>query len=291
MCEYNCVAFFQILQLWQFAVTSEYKKMLSFQELVSWIYTSSTMGYGRYLALAIIGLMTLRAIKRVLRKSMRGEVVLITGASSGIGEALAKEFHSRGAKVILTSRRLKELERVKTDILQDQSGFPPEIVVMDLGDSESIDAKLEEAHKIHGTIDIVVHNAGILSRGEVAETDLKVFKDIMQVNYFGVVGLTLALLPRMILKKKGHIVTVSSVQGRFALPRRAAYAASKHAVCAFMDSLRAEVASSGVVVTCVHPGYVKTNIAETSLTASGDAYGDRDPNIDTGYDPTTVSFQ
>ncbi|KAF6202687.1 hypothetical protein GE061_003088 [Apolygus lucorum] len=243
--------------------------------------------------LAVVALMT-RVIFGYIafrRVSLNGKVVLITGASSGIGESVAAEFYRRGARVILASRRESELNRVKEVLmnLEQPNVYPPAVLVLDVSNLDLIPSKVEEAYRIHGRIDIVVNNAGVLSRAEVIESNISVYQDVMQVNYFGVVALTMAVLPRMISNKKGHIVAISSVQGRMAIPRRSAYSASKHAVVAFMDSLRAEVADSGIHVTCIHPGYVKTNIAHVSLTAQGNAYGQEDPNIEQGYDPLDVA--
>uniref|UniRef100_A0A0A9X3K5 Dehydrogenase/reductase SDR family protein 7-like n=2 Tax=Lygus hesperus TaxID=30085 RepID=A0A0A9X3K5_LYGHE len=236
--------------------------------------------------LAVVALMTrvISGIVKLRRISLNGKVVLITGASSGIGESVAAEFYRRGAKVILSSRRQSELNRVMESLINSEQSdaYPPAILIMDVSDLDSIPAKVEEAYRIHGRIDIVVNSAGVLSRAEVIESSLSVYQEVMQVNYFGVVALTMAVLPRMIQNKRGHIVAISSVQGRMAIPRRSAYAASKHAVVAFMDSLRAEVADAGIYVTSIHPGYVKTNIAHVSLTAQGDAYGQEDPNIEQG---------
>lgn len=217
-----------------------------------------------------------------------GKVVVITGASSGLGEALAHEFYKHGAQVVLCARRRQELERVRTDLLHTHckdTTHPPIIIPLDLNDSSNLQNHVDKILSITGRIDILVNNGGISSRGKVKDTSLDVDKKIMAVNYFGAVALTKAVLSDMLKKKQGHIVFVSSIQGLIALPNRSAYSASKHALQAFADSLRAEVTSDNISVSVISPGYIKTQLSLNALTGSGKVHGEMDHTTESGYSP------
>ncbi|XP_038064236.1 dehydrogenase/reductase SDR family protein 7-like [Patiria miniata] len=219
------------------------------------------------------------------RALFKDKVVLITGASSGLGEACAHAFYREGSKVILCARRVKELERVRNDLSSLKLPIPthsPCILTLDLEDLQTIPKKAEEALALHGRVDILVNNGGMGYRGTVVGTEMSVHQKLMNVNYFGSVALTKELLPSMIAERSGHIVAVSSVQGKIAIPYRSAYAASKHAMNAFFDSLRAEVAQHNVCVTVVSPSYIKTNISYNAVTADGMRHGELDHAIATG---------
>jgi short-subunit dehydrogenase len=194
-------------------------------------------------------------------KSLKDQVVWITGASSGIGEALAREMSARGAKLILSSRRIAELERVK-----NSCAHPDQIYVLplDLTDSTCLEAKVATAIVLFGHIDIMVHNGGMSQRALVVETDISVHREVMELNYFSYIILTKALLPHFIEKRSGYFVVTSSVMGKIGTPMRAAYAASKHALHGYFDSLRAEVHKYGIKVTILTPGYIHTPIAVIS---------------------------
>ena len=145
----------------------------------------------------------------------------------------------------------------------------PQIVTIDLENTETIKSKAEEAISKFGHIDILINNAGLSVRAECLETDISVYQRLMSVNYLGVVELTRATCPHMITRGCGHVVVVSSVQGLLPIPYRGAYTASKHAVQAWCDSLRSELCDTGVQVTVVSPGYVNTNLSRNALTSSG----------------------
>jgi len=195
------------------------------------------------------------------------KVVWITGASSGIGEALAYELSRAGSKLVLSARRPEELERVQKACAQ-----PEQVAVLplDLSDTDSLPGKAVEAEKAFGPIDILVNNGGISQRSLAAETDLAVDRRVFEVNFFGTIALTKALLPGMIARKQGHIVVVSSLVGVFATPWRSAYAASKHALHGFFDAVRAENHDHNIQVSIVCPGFVKTNVSYNALTAHGE---------------------
>lgn len=200
----------------------------------------------------------------------RQKVVWITGASSGIGEALALELARRGARLVISARRAERL-----DELRRRCPDPSKVAVVPLDVSDTARAKehVESALVPFGRIDVMVHNAGITQRSKVVETALEVDRRIMEVNYFGVIALTKALLPSMIAQRSGHFVVVSSVVGYVGTPKRSAYAASKHALHGFFESMRAEVREHGVHVTMVVPGYVATDITLSALRGDGTQHG------------------
>ncbi|XP_066141539.1 dehydrogenase/reductase SDR family protein 7-like [Euwallacea fornicatus] len=223
---------------------------------------------------------------------LAGKVVVITGASSGLGEALAHEFYKYGAQVVLCSRRRQELERVRTDLLHSQckdKTHAPIIIPLDLAEFKDFGNHVDKILSITGKIDILINNGGRSHRGRVIDTSIEVDEKIMAVNYFGTISLTKAILRDMLKKKQGHIVFISSVQGLVALPDRSAYSASKHALNAFSDSLRAEVAAENIFVTVVIPGYIKTQLSMNALTGSGKAHGQLDATTESGYSPEEVA--
>uniref|UniRef100_A0A1B0A8W7 Ketoreductase domain-containing protein n=1 Tax=Glossina pallidipes TaxID=7398 RepID=A0A1B0A8W7_GLOPL len=213
------------------------------------------------------------------RKHLPGKVVLITGASSGLGEAMAHVFYKAGCKLLLAARRLEELERVKNDLLALEIvgvAYPPSVLQLDLAELNAMPRFAEKAISIHGGVDILINNGGISVRANIINTALDVDLKIMTVNYFGSVALTKAILPSMVKRQIGHVCFISSVQGKFALPHRSAYSASKHALQAFADSLRAEMANKNITVTCISPGYIKTQLSVNALTSTGQIHGKMD---------------
>ncbi|CRL00369.1 CLUMA_CG013637, isoform A [Clunio marinus] len=231
-------------------------------------------------------------ITKRLKNCLPGKVVLITGASSGLGEALAHTFYVAGCKVVLAARRQEELERVRKDLLQLHSTHttpPPIVLPLDLTDLNSLPEKVKQVLDIFGQIDILVNNGGISVRSEAINTKTDVDIKIMLVNYFGTVALTKAVLPSMIKRNEGRIICIGSVQGKFAIPQRSAYAASKHALQAFCDSLRAEMSKNNVKVTLISPGYINTSLSLNALTGSGTAYGEMDAATAGGADRFQMS--
>lgn len=216
------------------------------------------------------------------------KVIWITGASSGIGEALAYAFSAAGARLLLSSRRTEELERVKTGCARpDQARVLP----MDLLDIASFPARTAEAIGAFGQVDMLVHNGGITQRSLVIETELEVHRRVMELNYFSYVALTKAILPHFTQRKSGHFVVMSSVMGKIGTPMRSAYAASKHALHGFFDCLRAEVAASNIQVTILTPGYIQTNISKHALTKDGTELGTISDNIAHGFPADKAAAQ
>lgn len=208
------------------------------------------------------------------------QVIWITGASSGIGEALAHAFDAEGARLILSARREDHLFRVR-----DQCSRSPEsvaILPMDMMDLDTMPATVSRALALCGHIDILVHNAGIGQRDRAVETDIAVDRWIMETNFLGPVALTKAVLPSMLARKQGHLVVISSVVGKIGVPGRTSYSASKHALQGFFDALRAEVWRQNIAVTLICPGYVHTDFSRHAMQGDGTPSGIMDPRIANG---------
>lgn len=195
------------------------------------------------------------------------KTVWITGASSGIGEALAYAFNKKDANVILSARRVKELERVKANCVNSEESV--KIIPLDLEDPETFPGKVDEALKQFGAVDMLINNGGISQRAYAIDSTMETIRKVMEVNFFGSVGLTKALLPSLIEQQSGHIVVISSVMGKLGTKYRSAYAASKHALHGWFDCLRQEVYEHNIDITIVCPGFVKTNVTKNALTADG----------------------
>ena len=209
-------------------------------------------------------------------------VVWITGASSGIGKALALAFDGPGTRLVLSSRRRAALEDVRSRCADPAA---VEVVPLDLADAASLPAVAADVLRRCGRVDLMVHNAGVAHRDLVKETPIEIDRRVMDVNYFGPVALTKALLPHMLARGSGRFVVVSSLSGVYGAPRVSAYAASKHALHGFFESLRAEIHDSGVGVTMVVPGFIRTPIAERALTGDGTPYGQRLGVHERGMEP------
>ena len=216
------------------------------------------------------------------------KVIWITGASSGIGEALAYAFSAEGAKLLLSSRRVEELERVRKACAHPEQ---VRVLPLDLVDIAALAGKTEEAIGLFGSIDIMVHNGGISQRGLVSETSLEVDRQVMELDYFSYVALTKLLLPHFIERKAGHFVVVSSVMGKLGTPMRSAYAAAKHALHGFFDCLRAEVAPLNIKVTVLTPGYIRTNISFHAVTKDGTKMGRLSADIEKGLPAEKAAAQ
>jgi short-subunit dehydrogenase len=221
---------------------------------------------------------------------LRAKVIWITGASSGIGEALTYELANRGNILILSSRRKEELERVK-------GNCPPQthpnirILPLDLGQPSTLQLSAEVAIQFFGYVDVLINNGGISQRSLAKDTSLDVDRKIMEVDYFGTIALTKYLLPHFIQRQSGHFVVVTSVTGKVATPYRTGYAAAKHALHGFFDALRAELwnESKKIYVTLVCPGWIRTNISMNALTGDGSANQKMDATTARGLDPNVLA--
>jgi dehydrogenase/reductase SDR family protein 7B len=216
------------------------------------------------------------------------KVVWITGASSGIGEALAYAFSFREAKLILSSRRYDELERVKHTCRYPEN---VKILPLDLSDSVTLESKTREAIASFGHIDIMMHNGGISQRSLIIETNMEVHRRVMELDYFSYVAITKALLPHFTERKSGHFVVTSSIMGKIGTPKRSAYAAAKHALHGFFDCLRSEVSADNIKVTILTPGYIRTNISLHAITKDGGKLGTKSENIENGLEPGKAANQ
>lgn len=216
-----------------------------------------------------------------------GKTVWLTGASSGIGKALAQELSKAGAKLIITSRKKDELEKVKSAL-----AFPDNCLVLP-GDLSDVDAVSELAEKVvsDNKIDILFLNAGISQRSLAKNTDIDVDRKIMEINYFSSVALTKAVLPQMLERKSGQFAVISSVTGHIGAPFRSGYAASKHALHGFFESLWAENANDGIELSMISPGYIHTNISMNALTADGSPQNSMDENTGKGMEPAVVAVK
>lgn len=213
---------------------------------------------------------------------VQGKVILITGASSGIGEALTYQLADKGAKLILSARREAELQRVKSNC-SNQGDI--KILPLDLADSKGIATKAKEAESFYGYIDILINCGGVSQRDRVINTSIEVDREIMEVNYFGSIALSKALLPKMVERKSGHQVIITSAVGIVSTPFRSSYAASKHALHGFYDALRAEHFQDNLKVSIILPGYIRTQISFNALMGDGSKQNKMDTAQDKGLSP------
>lgn len=198
-------------------------------------------------------------------------VIWITGASSGIGAALAHQFSGRGDLLVLSARRIDRLEALATELGGDVLVLP-----LDLTDFDSHADAVQTVLDRFGRIDILVHNAGISQRSLVLDTELSVVRRLVDVDLIGSISLTQAVLPAMVEAGGGRFVVVSSLVGLFGTPKRSAYSAAKHGLHGYFESLRAELFARGIRVTMVCPGFVRTEITYHALTGDGSEQGTLD---------------
>lgn len=211
--------------------------------------------------------------------AFNSKIIWITGASSGIGEALVKSFAEAGANLIISSRRKHELERVK-----QESAHPEkiEILPLDLEESGKAEDWVKEAWQKFGGIDILINNGGIGQFGSVIDTKSAVERKIFEINYFGTIALTKAVLPMMINQGKGRIIAIASIAAKFGQPNLAAYSASKAALLLYFESLKEELHGTPLVVQVVSPGFINTQVTMNSLNAEGHALRKNSPAQENG---------
>ncbi len=204
-------------------------------------------------------------------KSFKDKVVIVTGASSGIGEAIAREFSIYGSKVVLAARSEDKLSIITKDIsIYNSNVF---YVVTDVAREEDCKNLIEKTLDKFGAIDILVNNAGISMRASFLDVDLKVLHRLMDVNFWGTVYCTKFALPYLI-EKKGSLVGVSSVAGFHGLPGRTGYSASKFAIHGFLETIRIENLKKGLHVMIIAPGFTTTDIRRHALLANGEEQGE-----------------
>jgi short-subunit dehydrogenase len=207
-------------------------------------------------------------------KLFAGKVAWITGASSGIGESLVHEFVLRGARVIASSNDIGGLERVKTECSPNSEMVY--CVPFDLADTTGIDKIVEEQVSTFGRIDYLLNIGGVSQRARIDETPLWLDRKIFEINYFGTIALTKAVLPVMIRQNSGHILATSSISGRFGFPLRSAYSASKQALHGFFETLYLENKKFNINASVIIPGRVRTSISLHALDSSGREHGKLD---------------
>lgn len=215
-----------------------------------------------------------------------GKTAWVTGASSGIGEALVTAFVAAGGSAVLSGRNLGELERVASE-----TGAPERchILPFDTADFDVLPDMAAAAIGFRGGIDVLVNNAGISQRSLAFDTDFSVYERIVEVDLLAPIALTQALLRHLLDRGAGQIIMISSVAGKAGIPMRTAYCAAKHGLIGYADALRSEVAGQGVKVLVVAPGSVRTNVSRNALNADGSARGASDAAIDNGIDPDRVA--
>ncbi|HWE99264.1 MAG TPA: SDR family NAD(P)-dependent oxidoreductase [Caulobacteraceae bacterium] len=210
--------------------------------------------------------------------NFEGRTAWVTGASSGIGEALAIGLGERGARVILSGRRVEALETLASAMAGESLVLPFETT-----DLDALPAVVDRAIGWREGVDLLINNAGVSQRSLALDTEFDVYRTIMEIDYFAPVRLTQLVLPHMVERGSGHLAVVSSVAGKVGVPLRTGYCSAKHAVVGYFDALRAEIETAyGVGVSVITPGSVATQVAHNALSGSGARHGQADPNIDNG---------
>ncbi len=219
-----------------------------------------------------------------------GSVAWITGASSGIGAALALEAARRGARLVLSARRRERLEDIERQC-REAGAAPGDVLVLplDVEDHAAMPAAVEQVLARFGRIDLLVNNAGISQRSFCLDTGLEVYRKLLEVDVLGQIALTKAVLPVMVNQGAGRLAVTASVAGKVGSPLRTGYSAAKHAVMGFFDALRTEVAHLGVRVTTIVPGSIHTAVAHNALTGDGSAFARADEFIESGMDPAACA--
>ncbi|CAF0769679.1 unnamed protein product [Didymodactylos carnosus] len=226
-------------------------------------------------------------LKKCLKQKLviRSKTVLITGSSSGLGEALARRFFSEQCQLILVARRLDRLEKLRNELMASEPSYPkPHLIQLDLCELSTLNDKLKNI----GSVDILINNAGQSQRGSVIETKFDIDTQIINLNYLSLVALTKIVLSSMTERRTGCIVNISSLQGLIAVPERSTYSASKHAVQAFSDSLRMELAELGlndIHICVISPSYIKTELAQQASSAANKTSN----NMSSAYEPSYVA--
>jgi dehydrogenase/reductase SDR family protein 7B len=216
--------------------------------------------------------------------SENGQTWWITGASSGIGAALARELGARGARVILSGRDEGRLDEVAASVAGEALTLP-----FDVRDHDAMlaatERAIEQAVEWSGGIDGFVANAGVSQRSRATETDFRVYRDIIEIDLISQIDATQALLPHLTGRGSGRLVFISSVAGKAGIPMRTAYSAAKFGLAGYANALRAELSREGISVHVVYPGSIATNVSRNALTGDGRRRGRSDAVIDGGIAP------
>jgi short-subunit dehydrogenase len=219
---------------------------------------------------------------------LRGKIVWITGASSGIGRALALEAAGQGARLILSGRRREALEEA-ADACAAMGSSASVVLAFDLEDAAARADACAKAPALVGPVDILILNAGISQRSTFLDTAPATFDRIMSLDFSAQVDMVRRCLPAMVERRSGCLVAVSSFIGLAGMPMRPAYSSAKHALAGLFQSLRSELVGTGVRVVAAYPGYVRTSVARNALAGDGAPMASEDPRIEGGSDPAPVA--
>lgn len=208
--------------------------------------------------------------------AFKDKVIWITGASSGIGEAVALVLAGHGAKLVLSARRQDALEAVKAACCAAPNNASADkimVLPLDVTDDAAQDLAVKAVMDQFGRIDMLFNNAGISQRSLCVDTDMAVYRKLFEIDVFAQISLTKRVLPIMLKQRSGHMVVTASVAGKVGVALRTGYCAAKHAMMGFFDALRAEVDEHGIHVSTVVPGFIKTDISKNALKGDGSAFG------------------
>lgn len=203
-------------------------------------------------------------------RGIRGRVAVITGASRGLGLAIAEELSQRGARIVLVARDRFELDRAKRKLLANSRGEDILLIVADLRNREEAERMIAEATSHFGRVDLLINNAGVMTVGPVENHTVEDFQQVMDSNFFTGVNSTMAVLPQMLERKEGSIANIASIGGKVAVPHLLPYTASKFAAVGFSEGLAVELRTKGVRVTTVVPGLMRTG-SHRNAQFKGDA--------------------
>ncbi len=223
-----------------------------------------------------------------MKNSLTSRVIWITGASSGIGRALALEASRLGARLILSGRRRETLESVARDC-ESRGAHVASVLPFDLEDAGARAEACALAPRLFGRVDVLILNAGVSQRATFLETSPEAFERIMAIDFGAQVDLVRRVLPDMVAHSSGCLVAVSSIAGLAGAPLRPAYSSAKHALAGFFQNLRSELVGTGLRIVTAYPGYVRTELARNALGGDGQPWGGRDENIERGADPAPVA--
>ena len=211
--------------------------------------------------------------------NFQDKVVWVSGASSGIGEGIVRKLAALGAKIVLSSRNIESLEIIRSSLPNSDQHF---CLALDLEKSSNFPELAGIVVDKMGRIDYLFNNGGLSQRSEAGDTPMSIDRRIMEINYFGNIALSKAVLPYFKNQKSGHIVVISSIAGKFGFFLRSAYSASKHALHGFYESLLLEEEKNNIKVTIACPGKINTNISVNALNSDGGKHGIMDHNQETG---------
>ena len=223
-----------------------------------------------------------------MKRNYLNKVVWITGASSGIGEELARQFDREGARLVLSARNEHSLNELKASLNGSSNHL---VLPLDLEKSDNFSALARKVMDEMGAIDVLINNGGISQRATASETSMEVERKMMEVNYFGNIALSKAVLPFMQQQKSGQILIISSIAGKFGFFLRSAYSASKHALMGYYESLSLEEEKNNISVTIACPGKINTSISMNALSADGNVHGVMDHNQANGMSVETCVRQ